>query len=352
MIPPRSEPFETTAYRGDDVSMLAFATFILRWRRLILSAGIVGLVLGAVVALVAHPVYRSTTTFIPQGSDTDRLSGLALAASQFGLNVPTSGWGPPIYVELLRSKALLQAVALDTVDVAEEKRSSPVIDLLGVTGSSPAMRLEKAVKRLREVIQADEDKRLGAVRINVDTRWPSVSLALSQLVVDGVTRFNGETRRSQAAAERQFVEQQSIEAEAQLRQAEDRLQAFSQRNRVAGSPELSLERDRLQRDVDLRQQLYTSLVQNREEARIREVRDIPVITMLEDPRLPAASEGRKLLLKMVLGFLGGVLLGMVLAVIVQGLIGVRSDGTTEAQEFFRLVEEAKPRFARKRLRRS
>jgi len=82
------------------------------------------------------------------------------------------------------------------------------------------------------------------------------------------------------------------------------------------------------------------------------VRDIPVITMLEDPRLPAVSESRKLLLKMVLGFLGGITLGMVLAVVVQGLVGVRGDDTSEAQEFFRLVEEAKPRFARSRLRRS
>jgi len=220
MMPATSDTFDASRYRGDDVSMLAFATFVLRWRRLILSAGIVGLILGVAAGLLAHRVYRSTATFLPQGSDTNRLSGLALAASQFGVNVPSNGWGPPIYVELLRSTALLQAVALDTVRVAEQNRQARVIDLVGATGSSSSRRLNDAVKRLREIVKADEDKRLGAVTVNVDTRWPSVSLALSQLVVEGVTRFNRETRRSQAAAERQFVEQQATDAEAQLRQAE------------------------------------------------------------------------------------------------------------------------------------
>jgi uncharacterized protein involved in exopolysaccharide biosynthesis len=170
------------------------------------------------------------------------------------------------------------------------------------------------------------------------------------MLVSGVNRFNLETRKTQAVAERQFVEAQAAEHERLLRDAEERLQLFEQQNRVANSPELATQRDRLRRAVELRQQVYTSLVQNREEARIREVRDTPVITVLEDPRLAAFSESRKLALKSLLGVVGGAMIGMLAAFLIQGLAGARHQPTDEAREFFHLVQEATPRFLRRAAR--
>ena len=69
-------------------------------------------------------------------------------------------------------------------------------------------------------------------------------------------------RIAQLPAELQFVEVQARNTEAGLRSAEDRLQYFLQQNRsVSGSPELSFERDRLQRAVSLQQQLYGNMLQ-------------------------------------------------------------------------------------------
>jgi uncharacterized protein involved in exopolysaccharide biosynthesis len=336
----------------DERSMLALASFLLRWRRTIIAFALGGLLIGLATALLARRVYMSSATFIPEASE-GRVSGLALAASQFGISIPGSGngWGPPIYVELLRSRALLEAIASDSVVLTEEgKRRVAVIDLLNVRAPTKADRLDRAVRELRKITDASEDKKLGAVKVSATTRWPSLSLALTKMLVNGVNRFNLETRKTQAAAERQFVETQAAESELALREAEDRLQQFLQQNRVAGSPQLAFERDRLQRTVDLRQQVYTSLVTNREEARIREVRDTPVITVLEDPKLPAVSESRKLLLKGVLGGVGGAMLGMLTAFVAQGLIGARHKPTDESRQFFSLVEEATPKFLRRVVR--
>jgi uncharacterized protein involved in exopolysaccharide biosynthesis len=171
---------------------------------------------------------------------------------------------------------------------------------------------------------------------------------LADRLVSGVGRFNVERRKSQAAAERQFVDGLAAEAERDLRTAEDGLQSFLQRNReMGGSPQLVFERDRLQREVALRQQVYTSLLQNREEARIREVRDTPVITVLEDPRLPVVAEPRKTVLKALLGGFGGVLLGMLITFLGQGLAGARTAPNKEEREFFALLAAATPRFRKR-----
>jgi hypothetical protein len=222
------------------------------------------------------------------------------------------------------------------------------MDLFEIKAPTPARRTERATRVLaQDVVGAAEDRRLGAVRLSVKTKWPSVSLVLAQQLVHGVNQFNLVTRKSQASAERQFAEVQEVEAERALRDAEDRLQFFLQSNRViSGSPELNFQRDRLQRDITLRQQIYSSLVQSREEARLREVRDTPVITVLEDPRLPVLPQPRGALLKTLLGGIMGVMAGVIVAFVSHGLSLARREPGAEATEFFRLVGEVTPRFLR------
>jgi uncharacterized protein involved in exopolysaccharide biosynthesis len=181
----------------------------------------------------------------------------------------------------------------------------------------------------------------------VKTQWPSVSWQLAQELVRGVNQFNLETRQSQAAQERRFVEARTTEAEAALRDAEDRLLVFLQRNHSVGAPELEVERGRLQRNVTVRQQIYTTLLQNREEARIREVRDTPVITVLEEPRLPLSPEPRNSLYKGILGGLLGAMVGVILAITAYLSASARGKTSPEMNEFFRILEQAKPRFLRR-----
>ena len=334
----------------DGISLLALGSVLLRWRRTIIALAFVGALVGLTTGLVSTRVYVSAATFIPQRSEGG-VSGLALAASQFGFRVSSGGdaWGPPVYVELLRSQALLEPIALDTVVVAEEGgRRVGLADLLEVEAPTPARRTDLAIRALRRIVRASEDNALGAVKLSVTTRWPSVSLALAERLVRGVNQFNLETRKSQAVAERQFVEVQAGEAERALRGAEDRVQSFLQRNRsITGSPELTFEYDRLQREVALRQQVYMSLLQKQEEARIDEVRDTPVITVLENPRLPVVGEARKTPLKAVLGGVAGGMLGALIAFTAHGMARARR-GSGEEVEFFRQLDEVIPRFLRTR----
>jgi uncharacterized protein involved in exopolysaccharide biosynthesis len=320
-------PGPLTAEEG--LSLDALLRAFLRWRTLIVGLGLLGGLMAGAVALLSPRTYSSTATFIPQGSDAST-SGLALAAGQLGIRVGGGGgtWGPPVYVEVLHSNALLAPIALDTVTVAEEGRRTTIADVLHVPANKNSlMRAESAVSAVAGVVSVSEIKSLGAVEVSVKTHWPSVSLALAQRLVSGVNQFNVERRRTQATAERQFVEVQAAEAQTTLRQAEDRLLTFLKGNRaVAGSPELAFERDRLQRDVSLRNQVYTSLLQNLEEARMREVRDTPVITIREPPRLPVMSDGRGTVQRVVLGGFVGVALGVLIGFLTETLVASEALG--------------------------
>lgn len=337
-------------YQHDDQdSVLASANVLLRWRRPIIALGVLGVIIGLVWGLTSPRLYKSTATFIPQGAEGSN-TALAVAASQFGIRVtPGGAWGPPVYVELLGSRALLEPVVLETVVVAEEKgRRVPLMDLLEIDGPTPARRLELAVEELRGMIEASEEPKLGAVKVEVTSTWPSVSGALATRLLQRINEFNFQIRKSQAKEERQFVELQAREAERALRDSEDRLQLFLQRNRaLGGSPELTFERDRLQRELSSRQSLYTAWLQRIEEARVREVRDTPVITVIENPQVPSEREARGTIKKAL--FLGTFLamLGVLFAFVSRWLAGARGKPSEEAREFFRLVDQATPRFLRK-----
>jgi tyrosine-protein kinase Etk/Wzc len=109
----------------------------------------------------------------------------------------------------------------------------------------------------------------------------------------------------------------------------------------AGSPDLFLEHERLSREIQLRQQVFTTLTQAYEEARIREVRDTPVITVFEPPAAPTMPQRRGLLLGMVLGGFLGALIGVLLA-FTSGLLTRRQQsGNSEAEEFANALREAK-----------
>jgi uncharacterized protein involved in exopolysaccharide biosynthesis len=142
-----------------------------------------------------------------------------------------------------------------------------------------------------------------------------VSLKIAERLLEGLNYFNLITRQSQARQERRFTEGRLEAARASLRAAEDVLQRFLQANRqFAESPALTFQRDRLQREVLLQQQVVVSLAQQYEENRIREVRDTPVITIIETPILAARPDSRLWALIVCLGTVGGFCVGVLIVI--------------------------------------
>lgn len=332
-----------------DGSFLRGAATVLRGRQLVYRLAVLCGVAGALSGILTQRLYVSRVTFLPKGSE-ETTTGLALAASQFGVTLPkgSSDWWPSVYVELLSSRTTLEALAADTFVVGEEQgRRATLVELLDVSGATPEVRRARAYFNLRKVIVATEDKKLGGVKIVVATRWPSVSHAIANRLVDGVNAFNISARQSAAAAEREFADGQVVSAERSLRESQDALQSFMVRNRLLTSPELIFEKDRREREVALRTQVYTSMMQNREQARLRELRNTPVITLLEAPRVPVLPESRGTVLRAVVGLVFGALLAVLWLLGVQDAVPTNGRATEDWRELRALLAEATPALIRR-----
>jgi uncharacterized protein involved in exopolysaccharide biosynthesis len=156
----------------------------------------------------------------------------------------------------------------------------------------------------------DANLKTGVISVGVVADDPQLAQQIAQQMLEELNRFNLSTRRSQATAERQFTERRLADEAETLRAAENALESFVESNRDLRAPRVALEQERLTRAVTLRRQLYTTLAANLEQAKLDEVRDTPVLTVIEAPVAPARPDKRGVGYKVLGGMVGGALLGL------------------------------------------
>jgi uncharacterized protein involved in exopolysaccharide biosynthesis len=167
---------------------------------------------------------------------------------------------------------------------------------------------------LKAQVEEAVNARTGVITVKVHAATPDLAVQIARNLLDEVNKFNLNWRQQQAGAERTFVEKRLGEAQGELRQAEENLQSFLIENReFRSSPTLQLEFDRLNRAVTMRQGLYNGLAQAYETAKIEEVRDLPLITIIEPPETPIAPDKHGGLRRTAIGLVVGIAIGILLA---------------------------------------
>lgn len=293
------------------------------------------------------PTYTADAAFMPQGARDSGGGGLRALAGQFGVSVPGDGGSdtPEFYSDLLGSRTILAPLLADSFTVrgrgSGEVRRGTLAELLEVEGNSPEEVRLRTLEWLRgDAVSRRSDAATSKVSLSVSTPWPELSAELAERLLEQVNDFNLRNRQSRAAAERVFIEGRLDETRRELEEAEGALRRFLETNRqFSSSPELVFEHDRLQREVALRQGVVSSLSQAFEEARISEVRNLPVITILESPEVPIRHDGRGLALRGVLALLLGGMLGVGYAFIREVGSSARASGDPDYQAFDEVWQE-------------
>jgi uncharacterized protein involved in exopolysaccharide biosynthesis len=304
---------------NDEISLLAVINVLLSSRWKIVMTGVALALLLVGVGLLQRRHFTAQASFVPQSRTPQSASGLA---AQFGLTLPgqRGDESPAFYTELLQSRGVLRTAALTQYASARSRAGRPgpatLVDAYQKPGKPTEMRVDETIKRLRKDVGSSVSAKTGMVTLNVTADSARLAQEIAARMLQLLNQFNLDRRRSQAAEERRFTQARVSEVKAELRVAEDRLQYFLQTNRdYANSPSLRFQQERLASDVALQRQLFTTLSQAFEQAKIDEVRDTPVITVVETPEVPVRPDSRRLVLKAFAGLVAGSLLGMLVAVI-------------------------------------
>jgi uncharacterized protein involved in exopolysaccharide biosynthesis len=244
------------------------------------------------------------------GANVSRLAGLA---AQFGVNVPTgqSGQSPEYYVDVLRSDGMLRRLLAAKYTTTAGAPADLAARL--VPGRAPGPeRDEFAMRLFRNRVSATSGLKTGIVRLSVKLDDPEVARQVVAFAIEELNALNIQAQQSMAAQERRFTDERLALARRELRQAEDRLESFLRGNRViSGGPGLILQEERLRRDVSLRQQVMVGLSQALEQSRLEEVRNVPLLSVVEPPVRAALPDSRKLVLKALFAAIASAALALV-----------------------------------------
>lgn len=302
------------------VSLVGAMAAILRFRRLVVGAGVALALLTGVVVLLLPRTYTASASFTPQASKSV-LGGLGGVAAQFGLALPLSdgNQSPAFYADLLHSRTVLEPLVSQAIEFTWKGQAhrGTFVNFARIRDADSARAREKAMEALEQVMRVTVSARTNIVRVETTTRYPELSLRLTESALALLNNFNVETRRSQATAQRQFLERRLTEVSQELVDAEDAARDFAKRNRasLATSPELALQQERLTRAVSQREEVYSGLVQALEQAKLDEIRDTPLLTITELPELPARPDRRGLVIATLIAMVMGCFVGAVVAVV-------------------------------------
>jgi len=336
--PPSPSRSPVEAWQEKPVSLWSYATVLLRWRRLVIVLPLAGGLVAGMVSLSTPREFRASASFVPQDPASTQ-PGLSLLANQFGISVPrASTTSPQFYADLLGSREILRDVVETPYKALESPgRIGDLVEYFNIRSADRDAAVIDAVRSLRETMRVRTDRNTGVVRFEVHTPIPALSLQIADRLVELVNDFNLRRRQSQARAEREFVEQRLALAQDSLRAAEDALAAFFRSNRrFSDSPTLVGEEARLQRQVSLRQQVYVSLAQSHEAAKVEEVRSTPVITVIERPQGFVEPEPRGTIRKVIVGMFLGGFLAFGIAFGAEYARRAREAGPADFQEFLAL----------------
>jgi uncharacterized protein involved in exopolysaccharide biosynthesis len=298
------------------------AGVLLRWR-MIAGLTILTIVVAVASTLIIPPVYRARSTFVANSSSASKLPGAASSSPGVGGLISQLGGSlggdpsesPNFYMQLFESRELLTRILSSKfpnprTDAPND--SAMLIDILRIKKKDPQLRMELGVKKLTKAIGAGFDIKTNLVALTVDMQWPELAAQVANRLVGEVSKFNRETRVSKAKSKRLFLESRHDSAQMLLRAAEDRQRFFYEQNRgVLQSPSLRAEDARVKRDVELASDLFTNLQAQLEAARLDEINDAALITVIDTAIPPRKAQwpryGALLFTSAALGLMLGLL---------------------------------------------
>lgn len=244
------------------------------------------------VSFLLPKYYKATAVLIPE-TDQSKLAGLAgnlsSIASIAGLSV---GEVPmeQLYPAIIESETVLHNVILHKYRSVEYSNPVDLIQYWKYDDNSEAMNFQEALKKLRQELDVSVDKKTNIVSISILMKEPQLAADVVNLVTKELDDFMRTKRKTSASEQGRWIETRLVEVDSSLKVAEEKLKVFREKNRhPENSPELLLEQGRLAREVDTKTAVYTSLEQQYELARIQEVKNTPVVNVM-DMAYPAARK--------------------------------------------------------------
>ena len=268
----------------------------------LLSSLIVMLLAIFYLFLLAEPIYTSNSKLIliskDGGASRNGLMGLAKNFGFSSMATDNQFSSKEVIKEILKSRKL--ALNLKNKKVLTEKYGSKkslgfIFDDSFRSDTTKEMNTHLISNQIIQSISVTSKKNsMQTLNLSVTGFDPNFAKSLSDLVIielkNIIYKFQSEHSKNKIA----FIEKRLMSVKGKLIESENMLKEFRERNRnINSSPSLLLEQERLVREVQVQTQVFITLKNEYEVARIDDQNKEPIFQVLDRPNTPISKTSPK-----------------------------------------------------------
>ena len=377
--------------QGDEISFLDILLILARNKTIIVGTALVFAVMGATYSLLVPKEFTASAKVVPESKEPggelssqipSGLAGGALSSLGIQMGGASAGLSPSAYPDVLASRTVRQAVVRDTFSfpdaerpmtfLAYMKRPSGTLDtilrytielpwvLKGALGRAinespvsagttqtdapqvPSEEMEDALERIGTMVSTSTSQGTGLMTITATATSPILATEIANSYLEHFTARVREIRTKKVRERLTFVEGRFQEVGKELEDAENRLAQFLERNQNPTTAQLRFQRQRLQREVRFKEQLYGRLQGQLTQTRLDLQRQQPVVTVMEEPVPPRQRSAPKRTFIVIVCFVVGGILG-ILGAFVKALFEGAGERGQERQKLREIRAQLLPR---------
>lgn len=319
---------------------------LLKHKKFIASVTIVSGILGCVVALTSARIYTVKVTLAPEVSGTSRagtsLKSLTslLGVGNLALNTSNDALNITLFPEISSSTSFLaglfdvkvnpyvspkdqkegtkpaeqvrlydfvlgkhkpkSAFALWKENLFKKDGEEGQVNEVDSSGSYFNKEQTRVIKALRKIIFTDVDKKTGVTNVRVTMNDPKVAQELADTVCQRLQNFVTNYRIQKTYQDYLYYQKLAIEAKQVMVDAQSKYAASVDYDRSVILQSVNSEKQRLQQEAMLAQDIYSQMKQQEEMAKAKIQQEKPVFAVIQPAVQPlSASNSRK---KVVLTF--------------------------------------------------
>ena len=326
--------WQNTPEPEEEIDLMELAGRLWMKRKLILKAGLIGAVIGLVVAFSIPKEYAVTVTLSPE-SGKSSASGLASAASMLGLgNLQTGVESDALNIMLFPDILASDPFALELYEMEVTNKDGEQMPLneymetqrtawwgwllrlpfkvVGAmlhsddgevgTGTPDPFRLSKKetsrLKAIKESMSAVVDKKTGVTTITVTLQDALVSATVADSVVSKLQDYITAYRTKKAVDDSEYLEKLYRDRQQEYYEAQQNYATYVDGNKSLYTQRSMVERERLQNDMNQAYQIYNQVASQLQVARAKIQEAKPVFAVVNPATVPvqSASPNKKLIL--------------------------------------------------------
>ena len=330
----------------EEIDLLELALKVWGERKFVLKACGYAVLIGLVIAVSIPREYTANAMIAPELSDNKTTGGLSSLAAMAGFNLNATSTADAIYPDLypdivtstpfitglfnvqvkdldeevdttlycylnehqrvpwwtLITSAPFKALGWVISLFTEEEKEDAILDPFHLTKEEADI-----AKELSERITVSVDKKTGVTTLSVTMQDARISACLTDTVVRRLQDYITEYRTTKARQDFQFQEKLFERKKKEYEKAQENYAKFADANKNIILLSYRAEQERLENEMRLAYQVYTSVAQQLQmaEAKVQEI--TPVYTIIEPATIPIkASKPRKTLMLLGIVFLTGL----------------------------------------------